>query len=198
MNVLIACEFSGIIREAFRSRGHDAWSCDLLDTEIPGNHFKTDILNVIDLGWDLMIAHPPCTDLAISGARYWTEKWADGRLRASINFFIRLANADIPKVCVENPISIMSTQWRKPDQIIQPYMFGHPESKKTCLWLKCLPLLQPTNMLPKPVPNGGCIRQTGSRKGRIYNYYYHQGKSAKERGRTFQGIAEAMAEQWGR
>jgi len=146
MKILIACEFSGPVREAFAARGHDAWSCDLLPSEIPGNHIQDDVLDHLS-GWDMMIAFPPCTHLAVSGARWFPQKIADGRQQASIDFFMELANADIPKIAIENPIGIMSTKWRKPDQIIQPWQFGHGETKATCLWLKNLPKLQPTNIV---------------------------------------------------
>lgn len=147
MKILIACEFSGRVRDAFSRLGHDAWSCDLIDTESHGNHIIGDVLDIIDNSWDMLIAHPPCTHLAVSGARYFKDKQADGRQQAAINFFMDLANASIPKICVENPVSIMSSKWRKPDQIIQPWQFGHGESKKTCLWLKGLPRLEPTKIV---------------------------------------------------
>lgn len=148
MRVLIACEFSGIVREAFRARGHDAWSCDLLETEIPGQHIRADVLSIISDGWDLMIAHPPCTHLAVSGARWFVDKMKEQADAA--DFFMALVNASVSRIAVENPISVMSTLYRKPDQIIQPWQFGHPESKATCLWLKGLPKLVPTNVLPLP------------------------------------------------
>jgi site-specific DNA-cytosine methylase len=183
MRVLVACEFSGIVREAFKKRGHDAWSCDLLDTEILGNHIKCDILdlNIIGDGWDLMIAHPPCTHLAVSGARWFEGK--ENEQQEAIDFFMRLVNANIRKVCIENPISIMSTQYRKPDQIIQPWQFGHGETKATCLWLKNLPKLVPTNIVE-------------GREARVHKMPPGPNRW-KERSRTFQGIADAMAEQWG-
>ena len=191
MNVLVACEFSGVVREAFRKLGHDAWSCDLLPSEIPGQHLQCDIRKILDYGfWDLMIAHPPCTDLSVSGARYFAAKRADGRQQASIDFFMDLANAPIPLIAIENPIGIMSTIWRKPDQIIQPWMFGHPESKATCLWLKGLPTLHATNIL---VNSGRWNNQTPSGQNKL-------GPSpdrAMNRSRTYAGIAAAMAEQWG-
>ena len=218
MKVLVACEFSGIVREAFRKRGHDAWSCDLLDSEMPGQHIKGDVLEMLDDSWDLMVAHPPCTHIAVSGARHFAEKRADGRQQEAVNFFLFLANAPIQKICVENPVGIISSIWRKPDQIIQPYQFGHPESKKTCLWLKGLPLLMPTKILePEYHKNqdGSDYRDAG---GSRYNEkHYHRPKAYwqnqtpsgqnklppsedrwKLRSRTYQGIAEAMAEQWGK
>jgi len=183
MKVLIACEYSGIVREAFAKKGHDAMSCDLLPAEIPGNHYQGDIRDVLYDGWDLMIGHPPCDHLAVSGARWFKEKRADGRQQAAIEFFMMLANAPIEKIALENPVSIMSTQYRKPDQIIQPWMFGHGETKATCLWLKNLPLLQPTNIVE-------------GREQRIWKMGPSEHRW-KERSRTFTGISEAMANQWG-
>jgi len=184
MKVLVACEFSGIVRDAFLNRGHDAMSCDLLDTEQPGPHYKGDIRDILEYGeCDLMVAHPPCDHLAVSGSRWFAEKRADGRQEAAIKFFMWLANADIPRICVENPVSIMSTQWRKPDQIIQPWMFGHGETKKTCLWLKNLPKLIPTDIVE-------------GREQRVWKMGPSPDR-AKDRSRTYTGIAEAMAEQWG-
>ena len=182
MKVLIACEYSGIVREAFAKKGHDAMSCDLLPAEIPGNHYQGDIRDVLYDGWDLMIGHPPCDHLAVSGARWFKEKRADGRQQAAIEFFMMLANAPIEKIALENPVSIMSTQYRRPDQIIQPWMFGHGETKATCLWLKNLPLLQPTNIVE-------------GREQRIWKMGPSEHRW-KERSRTFTGIARAFAEQW--
>jgi len=181
-NVLIACEFSGIVRDEFRKKGHDAYSCDLIDSEIPSKfHIKDDVLQQLHKGWDLMIAHPPCTYLAVSGARWFKDRQElqDGAL-----YFVRcLMNAPIEKICVENPISVISTKIRKPDQIIQPWMFGHGETKATCLWLKNLPKLEPTKIVE-------------GREPRVH--YESPGKDRwKNRSRTLQGIAEAMAEQWG-
>lgn len=192
MKVLIACEFSGIVREAFRKRGHDAWSCDFLPSEIEGNHIQGDVLSILNDRWDLMIAHPPCTDLAVSGARYFKQKQKNGSQQKSIDFFLTLISAPIPKICVENPVGIMSTLYRKPDQIIQPWQFGHSESKATCLWLSGLPTLLPTKILKIPA-NGRWDNQTKSGQNKL-------GPSIdrwKIRSRTYSGIAEAMAEQWG-
>ncbi len=180
MKVLIACEFSGIVRQAFSARDHNAWSCDLLDTEIPGQHIKGDVLEILNDGWDLMIAHPPCTHLAVSGARWFKDKIEEQK--EAIDFFMKLANAPIPRICIENPISIMSTKWRKPDQIIQPWQFGHGETKATCLLLKNLPLLQPTNIVE-------------GREARVHKMSPGPNRW-KERSRTFTGIAEAMSTQW--
>ena len=180
--ILIACEFSGIVREAFKVKGHEAWSYDLLPTEIQGSHVQGDVRFDIQYGgWDLMIAHPPCTHLAVSGARWFKEKAKEQR--EAIDFFMYLVNAPIEKICVENPISIMSTIYRKPNQIIQPWQYGHGETKATCLWLKGLPKLTPTNIVP-------------GREARIHKMPPSENRW-KERSRTFQGIADAMAEQWG-
>jgi hypothetical protein len=181
MRVLIACEFSGVVREAFRARGHDAWSCDLLSSEVEGPHIQGDVLSILGDGWDLMIAHPPCTHLAVSGARWFRNKKYEQAL-ASI-FFEDLAEAQIPLIAIENPISIMSTLYRKPDQIIQPWQFGHGETKATCLWLKGLPKLVPTNIVD-------------GREQRIHKMSPGPNRW-RERSRTYQGIANAMAEQWG-
>lgn len=182
MKVLIACEFSGIVRDAFKERGHDAWSCDLLPTEREGNHIQKDVLNIVNDGtWDLMIAFPPCTYLAVSGAR-WFKNRKDDQLQA-LAFVEALMDSPVPRICIENPIGIISTRIRKPDQIIQPWMFGHGETKATCLWLKNLPLLKPTNIV-----NG--------REARVHKEPPSKDRW-KNRSRTYQGIAEAMAEQWG-
>lgn len=181
MRVLVACEFSGIVREAFRAEGHNAWSCDLLPTEIPGPHYQGDIHHLLDNSWDLMIAHPPCTHLAVSGARWFKDKLKEQQ--EALQFVADLLNAPIPKIALENPISIISTRFRKPDQIIQPWQFGHGETKATCLWLKNLPLLIPTNIV-------------AGREPKVH--YASPGPDRwKERSRTYQGIAAAMANQWG-
>jgi hypothetical protein len=184
MRVLIACEYSGVVRDAFIQAGHDAMSCDLLPTEQPGPHYMGDVFDVIDAGWDLMIAHPPCTHLAVSGARHFAEKRMDGRQQAAISFFLKLAKADIPRIAIENPVCIISSIWRKPDQTIQPWQFGHGETKATCLWLKNLPLLQPTDIVE-------------GREPRVHHMPPGPHRW-KERSRTYQGIADAMAAQWGR
>ena len=186
MKVLIACEYSGVVRDAFLRGGHEAMSCDLLETESPGPHYKGDLFDVIDYPWDLMIAHPPCTHLSVSGSRHFAEKKMDGRQQAAASFFMRIVrrSAHIQKVAIENPVCIMSSLYSKPDQIIQPWQYGHGETKATCLWLKGLPLLLPTNVVE-------------GREARIH----HMPPSAdrwKERSRTFQGIADAMADQWGK
>ncbi len=181
MRVLIACEFSGTVREAFAILGHDALSCDLLPTEIPGKHYQGDIFDIIDDGWDLMIAHPPCTHLAVSGARWFNEK--QELQKEALEFVQRLMDANISKIAIENPISVISSKIRKPDQIIQPWQYGHGETKSTCLWLKNLPKLQPTNIVE-------------GREARIHKLPPSKNRW-KERSRTFAGIAKAMAEQWG-
>ncbi len=180
MRVLVACEFSGTVRDAFAALGHDAWSCDLLETERPGNHIVGDVLAVLNDGWDLMIAHPPCTHLAVSGARHLHRKQAE---QAEARSFVRaLLDAPIPRIALENPISIISSRIRKPDQIVQPWMFGHGETKATCLWLNGLPKLTPTDVV-----NG--------REARIHRMPPGPNRW-RERSRTFPGIAAAMAQQW--
>lgn len=188
MKILIACEFSGIVREAFAKKGHDAWSCDLLPTEIPGKHYQGYLEDFIGNGkdWDLMIAHPPCTYLAVSGARWFKDRKKEQEY--AISFFMMIANRKIEKICIENPVSIMSTKWRKPDQIIQPWMFGVDASKKTCLWLKNLPLLIPTNILVKD----RYANQTPSGQNNLTPSLNRW----KERSRTYVEIADAMATQW--
>lgn len=181
MRVLIACEFSATVREAFAAMGHDAWSCDLLESEKPGQHIIGDVRQVLSQGWDLLIAHPPCTHLAVSGARWFKEKQREQA--QSLEFVRELLTADIPRIALENPISIISSKIRKPDQIIQPWQFGHGETKATCLWLKNLPKLQPTQIV-----NG--------REARVHKMPPSENRW-KERSRTFPGIAAAMANQWG-
>jgi hypothetical protein len=183
LKVLIACEFSGTVREAFAKRGHNAWSCDLLSSDVAGQHYQGDVMDIIGGGWDLMIAHPPCTHLAVSGARHFEEKRKDGRQQEGIDFFMLMINAPITKIAVENPISIMSTIYKKPTQIIQPWQFGHGETKSTCLWLQGLPKLTPTNIVE-------------GRSDRIHKMPPGPNRW-KERSKTYQGIADAMAEQWG-
>jgi site-specific DNA-cytosine methylase len=186
MRVLVACEYSGTVRDAFIKDGHNAMSCDLLPTESPGPHYQGDVFDIINDGWDLMIAHPPCTHLAVSGARHFAQKIIDGRQKQGIDLFIKFALAKIPRIAIENPIGIMSSYWKKPDQIIQPWQFGHGETKATCLWLKHLPPLVPTDIVD-------------GREQRIWKCI---GKPTGEpvwkfRSRTYQGIAKAMADQWG-
>ena len=180
MRVLVACEFSGIVRDAFIARGHEAVSCDLLPSERPGPHYRGDVRIVLNGGWDLMIAHPPCTHLAVSGARWFKEKKIEQLV--ALDFVHALLNAPIPRIALENPVSVISTRIRKPDQIIQPWQFGHGETKATCLWLKGLPKLQPTNIV-----DGRAARVHRASPGP---------DRWKERSRTLPGIAAAMAEQW--
>jgi hypothetical protein len=187
MRVLIACEFSGVVRRAFRARGHEAWSCDLLPAEDGSPyHFYLDIRDHIGgwfgVEWDLMIAHPPCTHLAVSGARWFKEKRQEQE--SALKFVRTLLDAPIPRIALENPISVISSRIRKPDQIIQPWQFGHGEVKATCLWLKNLPLLQPTEIV-------------AGRTARVHREPPSP-ERWKNRSRTLTGIAEAMAEQWGR
>ena len=181
MKVLVACEYSGTVRDAFAKKGHEALSCDLLATDKPGKHYQGNVFDIINDGWDLMIAHPPCTHLAVSGARWFKDKVIEQA--EALDFVRGLMNADIDRICIENPVSIISSRIRKPDQTIQPWQFGHGETKRTCLWLKGLPKLAPTNIVDgrdqtiwklPPSPNRWKVRSV-----------------------TFQGIADAMANQWG-
>lgn len=181
LKVLVACEYSGTVRDAFIRAGHDAMSCDLLPTDVPGPHYQGDVLDIINDGWDLMIAHPPCTHLAVSGARYFHRKQKEQG--EALNFVRKLMDAPIPRIAVENPISVISSKVRKPDQIIQPWMFGHGETKATCLWLKNLPKLTPTNIVE-------------GREQRVWLLPPSPDRW-KIRSKTFQGIADAMASQWG-
>lgn len=187
MKVLVACEFSGIVRDAFKAKGHDAWSCDLLPTERPGQHIQGDVLDTLwtskDDEWGLMVAFPPCTHLCSSGARWFAAKRADGRQQQGVDFFMTLINAKINRIAVENPIGIMSTFYRKPDQIIQPWQFGHGETKATCLWLKNLPKLKPTNIV-------------AGRLQRIWRLPPSEDRGML-RSITYRGIADAFANQYG-
>jgi len=183
MRVLIACEYSGVVRDAFLRGGADAMSCDLLPTDTPGPHYQGDVRDVIHAQWDLMIAHPPCTDLAVSGAAWFKEKRLNGSQAQGISFFMELMKAGIPMIAIENPICIMSSLFRKPDQIIQPWQYGHGETKATCLWLKNLPKLIPTNIVE-------------GREQRIHKMPPSADRW-KLRSTTFKGIADAMAQQWG-
>ena len=192
MRVLVACEFSGAVRRAFRARGHDAWSCDLLPAEDDSPyHHQRDVRHFVDSNrillavepYDLLIAHPPCTHLAVSGARHFAAKQASGVQQEALEFVQMLLDAPIPMIALENPISIISSRIRKPDQIIQPWQFGHGETKATCLWLKNLPKLVPTNIVE-------------GREARVHRMPPGPDRW-KERSRTFEGIAEAMADQWG-
>lgn len=181
MRVLVACEFSGIVRDAFLRLGHEAMSCDLLPSERPGPHYQGDVRDVLYAGWDLMIAHPPCTHLAVSGARWFTEKRQEQR--EALAFVCLLLCAPIPRIALENPVSIISSHVRRPDQIIQPWQYGHGVSKATCLWLKGLPPLLPTEIVSE---RRASVHLAPDSRDRW-----------KRRSRTFEGIAEAMAQQWG-
>lgn len=184
MKILIACEESQTVCKAFREKGHEAYSCDILPCSggHPEWHIQGNVLEQLDKGWDMMIAHPPCTHLAVSGAKYFKEKIADGRQQEALDFVKKLLDAPISKIALENPISVISSKIRKPDQIIQPWMFGHGETKATCLWLKNLPKLEPTNIV-------------SGREQRIHKMPPSINR-ARERSKTYKGIAEAMAEQW--
>lgn len=179
--MLVACEYSGTVRDAFALLGHDAWSCDLLPSERPGNHFECDVREVLGDGWDLMVCHPPCTHLAVSGARWFASKRDE---QADALAFVRtLLDAPIPQIALENPVSVISTRVRKPDQTIQPWWFGHGETKATCLWLKNLPPLLPTQIVE-------------GREPRVH--FMPPGENRwRERSRTLPGVAAAMANQWG-
>ena len=222
MKVLVACEESQRVCIAFRNKGHEAYSCDILECSggRPEWHIKGDVLPLLNAlsktfitmdgkihtvngPWDMIIACPPCTNLAVSGARYFEQKRKDGRQQRSIDFFLKFAKADCKKIAIENPVGIMSTVYKKPDQIIQPYFFGHPVSKKTCLWLKGLPLLKPTKIIePEKIHSKG---KTGGYSGNSWYVRDENGKilswndprTAKIRSKTYPGIAEAMADQWG-
>lgn len=181
MRVLVACEYSGKVRDAFIAAGHDAVSCDLLQTDKPGPHYQGDVRDILENGWDLMVAHPPCTHLAVSGARWFKDKQAEQS--DALDFVRLLLNAPIFRIALENPVSIISSRIRKPDQIIQPWQYGHGETKATCLWLKNLPALVPTNIVD-------------GRDARIHKMPPSADRW-KLRSETYQGIAEAMAKQWG-
>ena len=180
MRVLVACEYSGTVRDAFIARGHDAVSCDLLPTDRPGPHLQCDVRDILGDGWDLMIAHPPCTHLAVSGARWFKDKRAEQA--EALEFVRTLMAAPIPRWCVENPVSVISSRIRKPDQVIQPWQYGHGETKATCLWLNGLPKLTPTNVVD-------------GRAARVHRLPPSPDRW-KIRSTTYQGIADAMAAQW--
>ncbi|OHV25106.1 hypothetical protein EOS93_25255 [Rhizobium sp. RMa-01] len=210
MRVLVACEFSGTVRRAFTARGHDAWSCDLIPAEDRSNkHIIGDARDILHDGWDLLIvAHPPCTRLCNSGISWLStppkgktieQMWRE--LDAAADLFSAFWNAPIDRICIENPVMHRHAKARidgyaPPAQTVAPWQFGEPLQKKICLWLKNLPALEPTKIVPLPEPEY-CIRRSGPRAGEPYRYYFHQGKSGHERSRFFAGIAEAMADQWG-
>lgn len=187
MKILVACEFSGRVRDAFISKGHYAVSCDLEPTEVPGPHYQGSVFDIINDGWDIMIAHPPCKHLAVCGRKNWGN-YTDGEQQEALNFVMKLLNAPIPKIALENPIGIISTQIRKPDQYIHPFMFGHPTKKKTGLWLKNLPKLVAENVVEY---NDVCEAHT------IMARITSPVERSKARSRTYIGIAQAMANQWG-
>jgi hypothetical protein len=182
MKILVACEHSGAVRDAFRALGHDALSCDLLPSDNGGPHYQGDVRDILGEGWDMVLAFPPCTHLAVSGAKHFAAKQADGRQQEGIDFFMLFTQLECPRVAIENPVGIMSSHYRKPDQIIQPWQFGHGETKATCLWLKGLPKLMPTNVVE-------------GREARIHRMPPGPNRW-KERSKTYQGIANAMADQW--
>lgn len=192
MRILVACEYSGTVRDAFIAAGHDAVSCDILPTESPGPHIQGDVLKVIREGWDLMVAHPPCTYLTWAGVGNWNDPGRSEKRQAAADFFMALYNAPIPKVAIENPRGYIQKVFRKQDQEVNPFDFGEPKRKRVCLWLKGLPPLISTEIV-EVKPKKVYIRANG----RLYRAYYHNGKSAKERSRFFKGIAQAMATQWG-
>lgn len=196
MRVLVACEYSGRVRDSFIAAGHDAMSCDLLPTDAPGPHHQGDVREVMGEGWDLMIAHPPCTYLSVSGM-HWTKRGLrDPQLTEDALDFVRLLmNAPIPRIAIENPVSVISSRIRKPDQIIQPWMFGHDASKKTCLWLKNLPPLLQTKLVGPRVVDGR--RRWGNQTASGQNRLPPTADRWKIRSETYSGIAKAMAQQWG-
>ena len=188
MKVLVACEMSGAVRDAFLARGHDALSCDLVPSETPGPHRVGDVLEILDRGWDMMIAFPPCTDICVSGAKHFWKKRE--RQEEAVEFFYKLLRAPVPRIAIENPVSVVSTKLCRPTQIIQPWEFGDEAQKRTCLWLRWLPLLVPT----KIVGRGEFITTP---KGKRLPRWYSDNTDPVNRSRTFGGIAEAMADQWG-
>ncbi len=195
MHILIACEYSGTVRDAFIRAGHDAMSCDLLPTDVPGPHYQGDVFDIINNGWDMMIAHPPCTYLSVSGMHWTARGLRDPQLTEdALDFVTRLMAASIPRIAIENPISVISSRIRKPDQIINPWQFGHDASKRTCLWLKNLPLLTPTAIVEPRIVNGKkrWANQTDSGQNRLPP----SDDRWKIRSETYTGIAQAMAEQW--
>ena len=213
MRVLVACEYSGRVRDAFIARGHDAISCDLLPSDTPGPHYQGDVIDLFDRQWDMVIAFPPCTDLSLAGARFWKAKQADGRQQAAARFFMDMVNAPAKRVAVENPRGIMTKLYRPPDQVVEPWWFGDPFRKKTCLWLRGLPLLEADHTLDdypeltRAASGGGSWRTdkglttavsggTGTNRTSWYEDSEGRKNRAKVRSRTFPGVARAMADQW--
>ena len=204
LRVLVACEFSGIVRDAFIERGHDAMSCDLLPTERPGPHYQGDVFDIINDGWDLMIAHPPCTYLSYAATKYWNQPGRDKKREEALNFFLKLFRAPIPKIAIENPVGYPNTVFRKPDQIVNPFNFGDPERKAICLWLNNLPTLfytKPNELftdithVEKPGPT--YIDKSGKARYFTDAIIGFSKDAQKRRSRFFPGIAKAMATQWG-
>jgi len=195
MKILVACEHSGSVRDELLALGHDAISCDILPTNTPGPHYQGDVRDILDQSWDMVIAFPPCTHLAVSGAKHFAQKRADGRQQEGIDFFLLFTRLDCPRVVIENPVGIMSTVYRKPDQIIQPYQHGDPFTKTTCLWLKGLPLLTPTRVVDKGERH---VTKSGKSLPKWYNdaLGLPPAQRAIVRNKTFPGIARAMATQW--
>lgn len=199
MKVLIACEFSGIVRDAFRAAGHDAWSCDLLCCERgPDHHYRCDVLTILDQNWDLMVGFPPCTYLSYAGTAHWNKPGRAEKRQLALDFFLQLYNAPIPKVALENPLGYVHNAFRRPDQTINPFQFGDRKRKRICLWLRNLPPLQPTNIVEPPEP---AYLQTSN--GKVKNRWSMDAlhascpTRAQRRSRFFPGIAAAMADQWG-
>jgi len=201
MRVLVACEYSGITRDAFAAKGHDAWSCDLLPTEQPGQHIQGDVLEILNDGWDLMIAHPPCTYLSYAGVQSWNNPGREEQRQAAMRFFMKFINAPIQRICVENPVGLPNVEYRKPDQIVHPYYFGEQHLKRTCLWLKNLPKLwywlqddlfgkRTATEYPEPI----YIDKTARQKKRYFTDANHGGHA---RSKSFRSVANAMVEQWG-
>jgi site-specific DNA-cytosine methylase len=193
MKILVACEESQAVTIELRKLGHEAYSCDILPCSggHPEWHLQEDVLPLLKKDWDMIIAFPPCTHLAVSGAAWFAAKRADGRQQQGIDFFMEFANANCEKIAIENPVGIMSSKWRKPDQIIQPWQFGHPEKKATCLWLKGLPRLEPTNIVKEE------MEKLPKNKQERLHYLPPSKNRSVLRSKTFSGIAKAMAEQWG-
>lgn len=197
MRVLVACEYSGTVRDAFLKLGHDAMSCDLLPTDALGPHYQGDVQDVLGHGWDLMIAHPPCTYLSVSGMHWTARGLRDPQLTEDALAFVRLLmNAPIDRICIENPVSVISSRIRKPEQTIQPWQFGHDASKRTCLWLKNLPTLAPTSIIEPRIVDGR--KRWGNQTDSGQNRLGPSDDRWKIRSETYAGIANAMAEQWGR
>lgn len=201
MRVLVACEFSGVVREAFRAQGHDAWSCDIIPTEIPGPHIVNDVRNVLDWNWDLMIAHPPCRYLSYAGMRYWNEPGRAEKRQEAMQFFMTLVEAPIPHIAMENPRGLPGKLYRTPDQEIHPYYFGDSALKRTCLWLKNLPKLvwweQDSFFSPRTTTEYPSAVYSTVRVGGVKMRHFTEASHGdKDRARTFPAVARAMAEQW--